>query len=151
MTSFTMQFLLATALGTFPPFAFSQSQSAAGEIRVVVKPEARMTIEAIESPASDTSGARWLRMAILVRLNPDTTAALFAELASVPEDVSFIVKDAGEGSSRTVRREEPLFTTGKNGRHVVLVGILAKEREPSSRFVLSSSDGAFSIRGMASH
>ena len=142
------QLLLLAIL--FPPAEALSQEAVSGRLQVVVEPEARMTIEAVEVPAPDSSQDRWLRVDLTVRMNPETTTTLFAEAAnSTGEEVSFLVKGDAEGSPQTIRQGAPLLATTENGRHSLLVGIVTEDPEASTRFILRSSDGAIHISRIA--
>ena len=142
MTRFAKPLLLLATLVIFMAFSEGLSQTAA---KVVVRPEATMTIEPVESPAPGAPRARWFQVDFIIRMDPGATALLFAESVGVNSRQSFLVKQSGESSQRTIERGAPLLTIQKNGRHSLLVGIVAEERGESLRFVLKSSDGSISV------
>jgi len=89
--------------------------------------------------------ARWFQVDFIIRMDPGATALLFTESVGVNSRQSFLVKQSGESSQRTIERGAPLLRIQKNGRHSLLVGIVAEERGESLRFVLKSSDGSISV------
>ena len=127
------------------PFAALLSQTI-GSLRVVVRPEARMTIAPVDHLASGAERTRWFQIDFTIRMYPGTTASLFAEPVRVNRRVEFLVKQGGESSPRTIERGVPLLTIQQNGNHSLQVGIVAQESgernevAPTVRFVLESSD-----------
>jgi hypothetical protein len=159
--SYVFLVLLAVIVEAWP--AWPQRNGGAG-LTVIVQPEAKITVELVDPPDSDSSGqtTRWFRVDLAVRVNSGATASLFLEHVArsygvrnrnVP-DLRYFVKLPGHAAPKRwdIASSRPLFTTQRNGHFSLLVGVGIDDpvREgqfsaESIQFVLRSSDGFFRV------